>query len=107
MNHPDDDVIEALLRKQFAGHVPDDGFTARVMQRLPSHRGRTTWPLWAGLLAGAGVCTWSLRSSPLLRAGWRDWMGSELSVPAIALMFTVASLALLAVLWALMEAEDH
>jgi 4-amino-4-deoxy-L-arabinose transferase-like glycosyltransferase len=107
MNHPDDDAIEALLRKQFEGHVPDDGFSERVMQRLPSHRSRTTWPLWAGLLVGAGVCAWSLLSSPLLQAGWRDWMASELSVPAIVLLIPVAGLSLLALLWALMETEDN
>ena len=107
MNNPDDDAIEALLRKQFEGHVPDDGFSARVMQRLPSHRSRTTWPLWVGLLVGAGVCAWSLLSSPLLQAGWRDWMASELSVPAIVLLIPVAGLSLLALLWAVMEIEDH
>jgi hypothetical protein len=107
MNHTDDDAIEALLRKQFEGHVPDDGFSARVMQRLPSHRRRTTWPLWAGLLVGAGMCALSLLSSPLLHAGWRDWMASELSVPAIVLLSTVAGLSLLTLLWVLMEAEDH
>jgi hypothetical protein len=106
MNPPDDDAIEALLRKQFQGPVSDAGFTARVMQRLPSQRRRTTWPSWVGLLAGAGVCAWSLQSSPLLLAGWRDWVGSELSVAAITLMVAGASLALMALLWAVMEADE-
>ena len=102
-----DDAIDALLRKRFAGHVPDEGFTERVMQRLPARPRRTTWPLWIGMLAGAAVCAWSLQSSPLLLAAWRDWMGSQLTVSVIAVMITGAGLALLASLWAVMEAEDH
>jgi protein-S-isoprenylcysteine O-methyltransferase Ste14 len=102
-----DDAIDALLRKQFAGHVPDAGFTERVMQRLPARPRRSAWPLWAGVLTGATVCAFSLQSSPLLHAAWRDWTASELTVPVIALMITGASLALLASLWAVMEADDH
>ena len=38
MNHEHDDAIEALLRTAFDGPVRDDGFSARVMQRLPPRR---------------------------------------------------------------------
>ena len=36
MNHPHDEAIEALLRKEFDGPVSDEGFSERVMHRLRS-----------------------------------------------------------------------
>jgi hypothetical protein len=107
MNPPDDDAIEAMLRRQFAGPVPDDGFTARVMQRVPTRRRRRAWPVWAGLFGGAAVSAWSLRSSSLIQAGWHDVIGNEPSVAAIALCLAAAGLSLLAAVWVLMEAEDR
>lgn len=107
MNHPHDDAIEALLRKQFDGPVTDDGFSGRVMQRLPPRRRRTVWPLWAGMLAGAGVCWLSLLSSSLLHVGWQDLISGELSASAITLMSAIAGMSLLACWWITMEAEDH
>ncbi len=108
MNEPHDDAaIDALLRRQFDGPVPDDGFSARVMQRLPPHRRRVTWPLWAGALVGAGACWSSLLFSPLLQAGWRDWLASELSMPAIILLLAMAGMASAAAWWAMTEAADR
>ena len=51
------DAFEALLRER-EGHVPDDGFTARVMGRLPPRkraRNLRSLILAAGLLAGVVV----------------------------------------------------
>ncbi|MGC1547513.1 MAG: hypothetical protein WA777_03215 [Rhodanobacter sp.] len=107
MSHIHDDAIDALLRKQFDGPVADDGFSERVMQRLPPRRRRAVWPLWAGTLVGAGVCWLSLLPTPLLHVGWQDWMHGELSAPAIILLLAVAGLSLLAFCWAAMEADDH
>ncbi len=107
MNHSDDDEIEALLRKQFDGAVPDDGFADRVMQQLPPRRRRAAWPLLAGILAGIAACWLSLLSTPLLHAGWQNWISGELSASAITLMAVVAGMSLLACWWTTMEAEDH
>lgn len=107
MNHPHDDAIEALLRQQFDGPVPDDGFSGRVMQRLPPRRRRVAWPVWAGVVAGAGACWLSLLTSPLLHVGWRDWAGGEPSTSAIAWLLAVAGMSLLAMGWSMAEADDR
>jgi hypothetical protein len=103
----DDDTIDALLRQQFDGPVPDDGFSARVMQRLPPRRRHVTWPLWAGILVGAGACWSSLLFSPLLRAGWQDWLAGELSMPAFVLLVAMAGMSALAGWWCVAEAGDR
>ncbi len=107
MNHSDDHEIEALLRKQFDGSVPDDGFADRVMQHLSPRRRRAAWPLLAGILAGTGACWLSLSSTSLLHVGWQNWISGELSASAITLMAVVAGMSLLACWWTTMEAEDH
>lgn len=102
-----DDAIEALLRRQFEGPVADDGFSERVMRQLPPRRRRIAWPLWLGLLAGACACWPSLAGTPLLHAGWRDWLDGELSAPAMGLLLAVAGMAWLALGWTLAESEDR
>jgi hypothetical protein len=106
-NQPQDDAIEALLRGQFDGPLPDDGFSERVMQRLPTRRRRVAWPLWAGVLAGMGACWLGLLSAPLLQVGWRDWAGGELSAPAIILLSVAAGMSLLASWWSVAEADNR
>lgn len=106
MNASHDEAIEALLRQQFDGPVADDGFSGRVMQQLPSRR-RAAWPLWTGVLAGAGASWFSLQFSPWLFAGWQDWVDGELSVPAITLLLTVAGMSLTAAWWAMTEADGR
>lgn len=107
MNHPHDDAIETLLRRQFEGPLPDDGFADRVMRQLPPRRRRVTWPLWTGILAGAAACWLSLLRTPFLHGGWRDWMNGQLSAPGIVLLTAMAGMALLACWWTLAEADDR
>jgi len=107
MNQAHDDAIDALLRRRFDGPVADDGFCDRVMHRLPPRRRRVAWPLWCGILVGAVACWLSLRVTPLLHAGWRDWLGGELSAPAAMLLLATAGMSLLALGWILAEAEDR
>ena len=95
----EDDALDALLRREFEGAVPDDGFCDRVMQHLPA------WPLWSGIAAGAAACALSLSSMPMFQLGWRDWVGGELSAPAIALLLVLAGMSLLAMCWSLAEAD--
>lgn len=107
MNHTDDNEIEALLRKQFDGSAPDDGFSARVMQQLPQRRRRAAWPLPAGILAGIAASWFSLLPTSMLHVGWQNWISGELSATAITLMAVTAGMSLLACWWITMEAEDH
>lgn len=97
-----DDEIEALLRRSFEGPVPDAGFSERVIQRLPSRR-RISWPLWSGVLTGISACGLSLLRSPLLHAGWRDWLHGDWSMPAAVLLSTAAGMSLLACCWCAIE----
>lgn len=108
MSDERDDAIEVLLRRQFEGPVRDEGFSARVMQRLP-RRGRrhVGWPVWGGILAGVAACWLVLLRSPLLRAGWRDWMSDDWSTPAITVLLVMLGMVMLALAWGVAEAEDR
>lgn len=106
----DDDPIDALLREQFDGPVPDGGFSARVMQRIPRRR-RKGWPAFAaalvGLLAGVAGCFASLARWPAL--DFERWYatGGHWSGSAIALAAAMAGLTLLTWWWGIAEADDH
>jgi len=106
MNHPHDDPIDRLLRERFDGAVPDGGFCDRVMQGLPARHRRVAWPSWIGLLAGIAACASGLWSAPMLRAGWRDWSGGAPTASALALLFLLAAMSLLAMCWSLCEAGE-
>ncbi len=108
MNDPSDDALDALLREQFDGPVPADGFCERVMERLPSRPRRLrTWPMVAGVVAGMVACWLSLRSVPVMNIGWKDWLALEPSSSAMTLLLIVGGASLLAVLWALGEADER
>lgn len=107
MNELTDDAIDTLLREQFDGPVPADGFSARVMAGLPARRRRHAWPLAAGIVAGAAVCGASLGSSPVAQIAWRDWMSGAPSAAAVTLLFAMTSLAVLALAWTMAEAGDR
>ncbi len=106
-SEPRDKDIDALLRRQFDGPLPDEGFSERVMQQLPARRRRVAWPLWVGVIAGVGACWSQLLPVPLLQVGWRDWAGGELSGPAITLLLVAAGMSLLASWWSLAEADGR
>lgn len=105
MSEPTDDAIEALLRKQFAGPVRDEGFSERVMQNLPPRRRHRAWPLWAGVVAGIVTCWLGLLHAPILHAGWHDWMRADWSVPAFAVLLVVAAMSLMALCWGVGETD--
>ena len=105
MNPSSGDEIEALLRAHFDGAVADDGFSDRVMQRLPFRR-PAVWPRWLGVFAGVLACWMALVPSSLLRAGWHDSAHGVWSGPAIAMLAVVLLLAVLAMVWAVAEGDD-
>lgn len=107
MNESHDETIEALLCRQFAGPVADDGFSERVMQYLPSRRGRTSLPAWIGALTGIAACWLCMDSVPLLHAGWQDWLAGQPSAAAIGMWVAMAAMSLLALLWGLLEGSDR
>lgn len=107
MNPQHDDDIDALLRQSFDGPVPDAGFCDRVMQQLPPRRRRPAWPLAAGVLAGAVLCSLSLLDSPLWHAAWQGWLAGEWSSSTIIMLSMMAGMSLLALGWSLAEADDH
>jgi len=107
MNEEQSDAIELLLRRQFDGPVPDEDFSRQVMQRLPQRRRRVTWPLWSGILMGAVACWLALLSSPLLRAGWQDWVNDHWSASAVTVLLVMLGMAMLALVWGVAEAEDR
>lgn len=103
----EDDTVDALLRRQFQGAVPDDGFCDRLMQHLPARPRRRAWPLWCGIAAGTVAGALSLWSSPLVHLGWRGWVGGEWSAPAVVLLIALAGMALLAMCWSVAEADGR
>jgi hypothetical protein len=105
MNDPHDSPIDALLRQHFEGPVADDGFSDRVMRQLPARRRAHRWQLPVGLLAGLGACVWSLSSTPVVRAGWQDWMSGSLSSAAVIMLLALMGMPVLASWWALTESE--
>lgn len=107
MNDEMEDNLDALLRKQFEGPVPDDGFCDRVMDRLPASRRRYEWALAAGALTGMAMCWFTLWSAPITYVGWRGLLSGELSASAIALFISMMSMAILALAWTIAEVDDR
>lgn len=102
-----DDLLEKLLRDGFEGPVPDDGFSDRLMRRLPPRRRRASGSLAiAGVCIGAIACWLSLRSASVLQAGWTDWLQGQASYAAGSLLLVVAFLSLMSLGWTLAETED-
>jgi hypothetical protein len=101
------DDVDRLLQDAFEGTVPDDGFSARMMERLPERRRHRIWPLLLGVAAGGGLCWSSLMSAPVWHAGWRDWLAGELSARSMVVLAAMAGLSLLTLAWTMAEADDR
>lgn len=105
MNDRHDVSLEALLRRQFDGPVPDDGFSDHVMQQLPPRRRRRHWQLPAAMTIGLGASVLSLSSTSLISHGWQDCVHGQFSIPALILLLTVVGVSLAASWWALAESD--
>ena len=106
MSDLNDDAIDQLLRDQFEGPVPDDGFCDRAMQTLPTRR-RTTWPLALGIALGGLLCCLTLQATPLVRTAWHGWVSGQPSGAAIILLAAMTGLSLLALAWTTVEADER
>ncbi|MCH1908269.1 hypothetical protein SQW19_09300 [Stenotrophomonas acidaminiphila] len=100
MNDPRQRDLGTLLRREFEGPVADDGFSDRVMRRLPPRRS-LRWPLWLGLSVGAGAAGWALAQTPLLRVGWQEWLAGQFSAAGIGMWLMSMGIAWLVAAWAL------
>lgn len=65
----DDLASEAKLKAQFVLPPDDDGFSDRVMQRLPNRRHRRNWPLLTGFGMGVVSCGLAVFGGSIVPAG--------------------------------------
>ncbi|HTT99337.1 MAG TPA: hypothetical protein VMF58_14915 [Rhizomicrobium sp.] len=107
MSDLNDDALDQLLRDQFEGPVPDDGFCDRALLALPARRRSATWPLTFGIALGGLLCWLTLHATPLVRAAWHDWFSGHPTAPAIILLAAMTGLSLLALAWSMAEAYDR
>lgn len=106
MKSEHDDLLEKLLRDGFEGPVPDDGFSDRLMHRLPPRRRQpSAWLSSAGVCIGAIACWLSLDSAAVLHAGWNDWLHGHASYAAFGLLLVLAVVSLMSLGWTLAEAD--
>jgi hypothetical protein len=79
---PADDPLEPLFERR--PHLEDDGFTARILQRLPARRRR--WrPLVLGSAFGLALALATLLDAELLAVLSRLWDGAAVAAAASAL----------------------
>lgn len=107
MNDETEYAIDALLREQFEGPVADHGFCESVMDRLPARRRWDQWPMVTGIFAGVAACWFSLWSAPIAFDGWHDWLSRAPSAATLALFIVMTSMAVLALVWTIAEADDQ
>jgi hypothetical protein len=96
-----DDTIDELLREGFT--VADDGFSAKVIQRLPRQRRFPVWGPMIGLILGVAASALCLFTETLAGAGGAPGMGGP-NVLAVMIWTGIAiGLSLLAMGWAISE----
>jgi uncharacterized membrane protein (DUF485 family) len=103
MNNLAEEQLEELLRREFAGAVADDGFSARVMRALPRRTRQIAWLLPAVALSG-GLLAWlALLPSPLLQGAAREWLAGEAGANLVVLWTVLFGVGLLSCAWAIDE----
>ncbi len=106
--HPDrkfrSDAIDELLRQEFPGAVPDDGFTERVMCALPARRPQRPWVMPTAAIAG-GLLAWlALMPIPLWEHVTSEWQAGNIGQNSVVLIALLFGTSLLGCWWALEEA---
>lgn len=99
--------LDFLLRNQFAGPVDEDGFSARVMARLPARQQRIQWPMFAGTFAGLIAYWLSLWTAPISFSSWQDWVSGRPVESVLSLCIVALGIAVSALGWALSESDDE
>jgi hypothetical protein len=107
MNDDLDAAVDRLLRDHAPVPVADAGFCNDLLDRLPPRRPRAQWPLGIGVAAGALACWFSMQSAQVALAGWHDWLSGNLTASTLLLAGSAAGLSLLAMAWALAEAQEQ
>jgi hypothetical protein len=103
MNDISDRQIEELLRRDFSGAVPEDGFSVRVTRALPARRRQLPWLLPTAALAG-GLMAWlSLLPSPLLQRAAQEWLAGSFGAASAGVCGLLLGVLLLGCGWALDE----
>ena|SRR5437764_15454669 len=111
--HESDDWLEQALRTEAAGHAEayfaDDGFTARVLERLPQRAALPAWRrpvvalLWL-VAAGAAAATLPDLFYDLFRGLVATIVGQPLTLPRIAVALTMlGALAWSSIVYAMRE----
>ena len=103
MNEISDQKIDDLLRHDFPGAVPDDGFSARVTRNLPARRRRRPWMLPAAVLAGSVLAWLTLLPSPLLQQVAHEWQAGGFGATSAGVCVLLLGVSLLGCGWALDE----
>lgn len=100
-----DRTLDALLRRQLSGTVPDDdGFSARVMGALPPRRQPRTWLLPCAAVAGTLLAWLALMPSPVWQLAAQEWFTGNLGAATAGLGVLMLVVTLAACAWSLEEA---
>lgn len=102
-----EDPIDALLREGFEGPAPEDGFSDRVMDHLPTRKQSRHWPLHLGLGGGVVAGGSTLWHASIAQVGWSHWVAGELSASTVSLFVAAAGLAIGALAWSISETDDR
>ncbi|GGX21090.1 hypothetical protein [Undibacterium macrobrachii] len=105
MTHPVEPNIEALLSDAYDGPVADDGFSVRVMQKIPAQRKTHHSYSLIAFAAGLFALMWQVLSSSLFEKAWHDLAQAQFSVTVMVLFAVFFGASLLVSAWALTEAE--
>lgn len=98
-----DPALDALLRRQFTGPVPDEGFSARVMRALPPRRAPRPWLLPTAAVAGCGLAWLALAPSPAWRLAAQEWAAGDPGAASLGVAVLMGVLALAGCAWSLDE----
>lgn len=97
MDEPRDRFDEQLHDQLVSRYIPDDGFTARTLQRLPGPR--RAWRRWVlGTAALLSLVLATLLSPDLVDVGAQLWRTTAAAAGSISSNWPVVALALAAAL---------
>jgi hypothetical protein len=103
MNEISDQQIDELLRRDFRGGVPDDGFSGRVIHALPARRRPRPWLLPIAALVGSLLAWLALLPSSLLQQAAQEWIAGSFGATSAGVWMLLLSVSMLGCGWALEE----